>query len=173
MTKLVYLISKTTSFFLSRDFATAESNVFLCLFFLAYITIIVCHRHLFVNFIPKHVNRYSRLIYEANLFKDNFNNFNNFLRILRRSVELGFEFNVTVDSCCMKSNFCILDLYSLAQFTRLNIFKTWTPASTTISISLDSLFWLLFFSMCSYVFLKNEHEKRLKYLHHLKHYTIK
>ena len=124
MTKLVYLISKTTSFFLSRDFATAESNVFLCLFFLAYITIIVCHRHLFVNFIPKHVNRYSRLIYEVNLFKDNFNNFNNFLRILRRSVELGFEFNVTVDSCCMKSNFCILDLYSLAQFTRLNIFKT-------------------------------------------------
>ena len=120
----MYLISKTTSFFLSRDFATAESNVFLCLFFLAYITIIVCHRHLFVNFIPKHVNRYSRLIYEVNLFKDNFNNFNNFLRILRRSVELGFEFNVTVDSCCMKSNFCILDLYSLAQFTRLNIFKT-------------------------------------------------
>ena len=41
--------------------------------------------------------------------------------ILTCSVELDFEFTVTVDSC-MSSNSCVVDFYSFAQFTRLNIF---------------------------------------------------
>ena len=72
MTKLVYLIQKITSFFLSHVFATVKLNLFLCLFFLAYIPLIVCHSHLFVGFIPTRVNRHSRLVYEANRFKNNF-----------------------------------------------------------------------------------------------------
>ena len=93
----MYLIQKTTSFFLSHVFATIKSNLFLCLFFLAYIPIIVYGSHLFVNFIAKHVNRCSRLIYEANLFNNKFNNFSKFLTILKCSVDLDFEFNFTVD----------------------------------------------------------------------------
>ena len=85
MTKLVYLTQKTTSFFLSHVFATVKSNLFLCLFFLVYIPIIVYHSYLFVNLIPKPVDRHSRLISDANLFNNNFN-------------DLDFKFNVTVDS---------------------------------------------------------------------------
>ena len=84
MTKLMHLIQKTTSF-LSYVFATVKSNLFLCLFFPAYIPVIVYHSHLFVNFIPKHVKRRSRLIYEANLFNKNFHNFNKFLTFLKVS----------------------------------------------------------------------------------------
>ena len=76
-TKLVYLLQKTISFFLSHVFATVKSNLFLCLFFLACKRIIVYHSHLFVNFMPKHVNRHSRLIYGANHFNKNFNNLKN------------------------------------------------------------------------------------------------
>ena len=65
---LMYLLLKTTSFFLPHVFATVKSNLFLCLFFLAYIPIIEYYSHLFVNFTLKHVNRDSRLIYEINLF---------------------------------------------------------------------------------------------------------
>ena len=61
------------------------------------------------------------------------------------SVALDFEFNVTVDSC-MNSNFHVVDFYSLAQFTRLNFFKTLTPESTSISISLNPLLLSLLFS---------------------------
>ena len=82
------------------------------------------------------------------------------------SVDLDFEFNVTVDSC-MNSNFHVVDFYSLAQFTRLNFFKTLTPESTSISISLNPLF-LSFLNGNNFqkyiIFLKNGHEKRLKYL---------
>ena len=65
----------------------------------------------------------------------------------------------------MNSNFYVVDFYSLKrQFTRLNFFKALTPESTSISISLEPLFLSLpFFSMFSYVFLTNGHEKRLKY----------
>ena len=57
----------------------------------------------------------------------------------------------------MNSNFDEVYFYSLVQFTRLNIFKNSTPKSTSISISLeDPLFLCLrFFSMFSYLFLKN------------------
>ena len=78
MTKLVYLIQKTTSFFLSHVFATVKSNLFLLLFFVIYTSIIVYHGFLFVDFIPKPVGKYSRLIYDVNLFNNNFNNFNKF-----------------------------------------------------------------------------------------------
>ena len=133
MIRLVYLIQKTTSFFLSHVFATTKSNLFFCLFFLVYIPIIVYHSHLFVNFIPKPVGRQSRLIYEANFSNHNFNNFNKFLTC---SADQDFAFNFTVDSC-MNSNFCVFDFYSLAQFTRLNFVKALTPESTSINISLD------------------------------------
>ena len=64
----------------------------------------------------------------------------------------------------MNSNFYVVDFYSLAQFTRLNFFKALTPESTSIRISTEALFLCLrFSSMFSYVFLKNGHEKRLKY----------
>ena len=86
MAKLVYLIQTTTSF-LSLDFATVKSKIFLCLLFIAYIPKIVYHSNPFVNFIPKHVNRHLRLIYEANIFNNNFNNFNKFLTILKCSVD--------------------------------------------------------------------------------------
>ena len=72
--------------------------------------------------IPKHVNRHSRLTYEANLFNKNFNNFNKFLTISKCSPELNFESDFTVDSC-MNNNFYVVDFYSLELFTRLNIFK--------------------------------------------------
>ena len=42
---------------------------------------IVYHSYLLVNFIPKPVDKHSRLIYGANLFNNNFNNFNKFLTI--------------------------------------------------------------------------------------------
>ena len=158
MTKLVYLMQKTTSFFLSHLFATIKLNLFLCLFFVVYIPIIVYHSHLFVNFIPKPIDRYSRLIYEANLFNSNFNNFNKVLTTLKCFLDQDFEFNVTVDSC-MNSNFYVVDLYSLAQFTRLNFFKALTPDSKSTSISVDPLLLcLFFFSMFSHLFLKNGHE---------------
>ena len=110
---------------------------------LVYVPIIVCHSHVFVNFVPKSVNRHFRLIYEANLFNNNFNNFNKFLAIIKCSVDLDFEFNVTVHSC-MNSSFYVVDFYSF-QFTRVNFFKALTPESTSISISLDRLFLCLFF----------------------------
>ena len=138
MTKLFYVIQKTTSFFLSHVFAIVKSNLFLRFFFVVYIPIIVYHSHLFVNFIPMPVDRHSRLIYEANLFNSNFNNFNKFLIILKCSVDLDFEFNVTIDSW-MNSNFYVVDFYSLAQFTRLNFVKALTPESASISISLNPL----------------------------------
>ena len=146
MIKLVYLIQKSTSFFLSHIFATVISNLFLLLFFVVYTPIIVYHSYLFVNFIPKPVDKHSRLIYKVNLFNNiNFNkNFNKFLTILKCSVDQDFEFNVTVDSC-MNSNFYVVGFYSLAQFTRLNFFKALTPESTSISISLDPLSLLVFF----------------------------
>ena len=94
------------------------------LFFLDYITTIVSRSHLFVNFIPKHVHRHSRLIYEANLFNKNFNSFNNFSITLKCSVELNFEFNVTVDGCII--------------VTRNNI--QWTLSiSTTLYLELLSI----------------------------------
>ena len=68
MTKLVYLIQKTTSLFLSHVFMEVKSNLFLCLLFLPYIPIIVYHSYLFLDFMPKHWDRHSRTIYEANLF---------------------------------------------------------------------------------------------------------
>ena len=97
----------------------------------------------------------SRLIYEVNLFINNFNNFNEFLTVLECSVELNLEFNVIVDSC-MNSNFYAVDFYSFAQFTSLNFFKALTPESTSINISPDPLILYL----C--LFLKNKHEKMLK-----------
>ena len=130
--------------------------------------------NVFVDFIPKPVDRHSRLIYEVNLFNGNFNNcfdsfnnfnkyFNKFLTILKCSVDLDFDY-VTVDSCT-NSNFYVIDFYSLAQFTRLNFVKVLTPESTSISISLDPLFlWLLSLSLFPYAFLKNGHEKTLKYI---------
>ena len=130
--------------------------------------------NVFVDFIPKPVDRHSRLNYEANHFNGNFNNcfdsfnnfnkyFNKFLTILKCSVDLDFDY-VTVDSC-MNSNFYVIDFYSLAQFTRLNFVKVLTPESTSISISLDPLFlWLLSLSLFPYAFLKNGHEKTLKYI---------
>ena len=96
MTKLVYLIQKTTSFFLSHIFATVKSNLFLLSFFVVYTSIIVSHSYLFVNFIPKPVDKHSRLIYVVNLFNNNFNNFNKFLTVLKCSIDLDFESNVTV-----------------------------------------------------------------------------
>ena len=96
MTKLVYLIQKITSFFLSHIFATVISNLFLLLFFVVYTPIIVYHSYLFVNFIPKPVDKHSRLIYVVNLFNNNFNNFNKFLTVLKCSIDLDFESNVTV-----------------------------------------------------------------------------
>ena len=65
----------------------------------------------------------------------------------------------------MNSNFYVVDFNSLVQFTRLNIFKALTSECTSISISVNTLFLcLLFFLMFFYVFLKNGHKKRLKYL---------
>ena len=78
MIKLVYLIQKTTSFFSSHVFATGKSNIFLLFFFVIYTSIIVYHSFLFVNFIPKPVGNYFRLIYDVNLFNNIFNNFNKF-----------------------------------------------------------------------------------------------
>ena len=64
----------------------------------------------------------------------------------------------------MNSNLYVVDFYSLVQFTKLNFFKASSPESTSISISPDPLcLCLLFFSMFSYVFLKDGHEKTLKY----------
>ena len=147
MTKLVYLIQKTTSFFLSHVFATVKSNLFLCLFFVVYIPTIVYHSYLFVNFTSKPVDKHSRLIYEGKFFNNNFNYLNKFLTSLKCSVDQDFEFNVTVDSC-MNSNFYVVNFYSLAQFTKLKFFKALTPESTSIIISPNPLFiCLLFFSM--------------------------
>ena len=158
MTKLVYLMQKTISFFLSHVFGTIKSNLFLCSFFVVYITIIEYHSHLFVDFIRKPIDRHSRVIYEANLFNNDFNNFNKVLTTLMCSLDQDFEFNLTIDSC-MNSNFYVVDFYSLAQFTRFNFFKALTPNSTSISISLDPiLLCLFFFSMFSYLFLRNGHE---------------
>ena len=155
MTKLKYLIQKTTSFVLSHIFATVKSHVFLLLFFVVYTPTIVYHSYLFVNFILKSVDNHSRLIYEVNVFNSNFRNFNKFLTILN-------YINSIVS--CINSNFYVVDFYSLAQSTRLNFFKALTSEFTSISISPDPLFLcLLFFSMFSYVFFKNGHEKRLKY----------
>ena len=98
MTKLLHLIQKTSSFFLSYVFATVKSNLFLCLFFIAYIPIIIYHSYLFVNFIPKTVDKHSRLVYKANFFSNNFNNFDKFLSILKCSVDLDFKLNVIVDN---------------------------------------------------------------------------
>ena len=50
-----------------------------------------------------------------------FHNFNKFLTILKCSVYLNFEFNVTVDS--MNSNSYVFDFYSLVQVTRLNLLQ--------------------------------------------------
>ena len=110
-----------------------------------------------------HVNKHSGLIYEANLFNNNFNNFKKSLTYLKCSVELSFLFNVTVDSC-MNDNFYVVSFYSLVQFTRLNAFNALTPDSESIRISLDPFFlcFLFFFSMFSYIFLKNGYEKSLK-----------
>ena len=118
VTKLIYLLEKTASFFLSHVVATVKSNLFF-LFFLAYILITVCDSHLFVKFIPKHVNRHYRLIYEASLSNKNVNNFNRFLTISKCSPELSFELNFSVDSYT-NSNFYVVDFYSLVQFTRSN-----------------------------------------------------
>ena len=52
----------------SHVFATVKSSLFLCLFFVVNIPIIVFHSYLIVNFIPKPVEKHSRLICEANLF---------------------------------------------------------------------------------------------------------
>ena len=147
MTKLVYLIQKTTSLFLSHVFMEVKSNLFLCLLFLPYIPIIVYHSYLFLDFMPKHLDRHSRTIYEANLFNKKFKNFNKDLTFLKCSVELDFEFNVTVDSC-MYTNFYVVDFYNLAQFTRLNVFKALNPASASINISLEPHFLWCFFSQC-------------------------
>ena len=126
--------------------------------------IIVYHSYLFLDFMPKHLDRHSRTIYEANLFNKKFKNFNKDLTFLKCSVELDFEFNVTVDSC-MYTNFYVVDFYNLAQFTRLNVFKALNPASASVNISLEPHFlWCSFFSMFCYVFLKNGQGKRLKYL---------
>ena len=123
--KLVYLIQQPTSFFLSHIFAL--NQVYFCVCFLACIPIIAYHSHLLVNFIRKHLIWQSRLIYEANLFNNNFDNFNKFLTILKCSVELDFEFNVTVDSY-MSSSFYVVDFYKLLQFIRLNIFEPYLRA---------------------------------------------
>ena len=72
------MLQKITSLFLSHAFATIQSNSLFCLFFLPYITEIVHHSHLFLNFIPKHVNRYSGLFYEAKFFRITFNSFKKF-----------------------------------------------------------------------------------------------
>ena len=127
--------------------------MFLCLFFLAYIHIIVYHSHLCISliFYTKHVNRQARLTYEDTFFNNNFNNFNKF--------ELNFEFNVTVETW-MNSNFYVANFYSVVQFTSLNIFKALTLECTSISISLDPLFFAYFFSVFFSVFLKNGNEKR-------------
>ena len=116
----------------------------MCLFFLPYIPISAYHIHWFVNFIPKHVNRHSRLIYEANLFNKKINNFNKLLNISTCSVGLDIELNVIVDTC-MNSNFYKADFYSLLQFIRLNIFKALAPERTSISISQDLPFLCLLF----------------------------
>ena len=127
----MHLIHQTTGFFLSHVFATIKSKLFLSLFFVVYIPLIVYNSYVFVNFLPNPVDRHSRLIYEANLLNNNFNHFNKFLTILKCSVDLDFEFNVTFDS------------------------YTIIPESASISISLDPLFLcLLFFSMFSYVSFK-------------------
>ena len=102
-------------FLLSHIFATVKSNSFLCLFFLVYIPITVYHSHLFVNFTPKPVDRHSRLIYEANLFDDNFNDLNKFLTILKCPVDLDFEFNVAVDSCMNSNLICKTHKIKLCQ----------------------------------------------------------
>ena len=152
MTKPVYLIQKTTSFFLSHVFAIVKSNFLLRLFFVVYIPIIIYHSYLFVNVITKPVNRDSRPIYEANLFNNNINNFNKFLTILKGSVDLDFEFKVTVD-ICMNSNFYIVDFYGLSHFIRLNFLKALTSWSTCISISPDPPFLCLLCFLFAYVFL--------------------
>ena len=69
------------------------------------------------------------------------------------SVDLDFEFNVTIDSF-MNTNFYVVDFHSLAQFTRLNFFKALTPESTIISILLAPLFLCLFFF---FFFLRLKH----------------
>ena len=119
VTKLIYLLEKTASFFLSHVVATVKSNLFFFIFFLVYILITVCDSHLFVKFIGKHVNRHYRLIYEANLSNENVNDFNRFLTISKCSPELSFESNFSVDSYT-NSNFYVVDFYSLVQFTRSN-----------------------------------------------------
>ena len=158
----MHLIHQTTGFFLSHVFATIKSKLFLSLFFVVYIPLIVYNSYVFVNFLPNPVDRHSRLIYEANLLNNNFNHFNKFLTILKCSVDLDFEFNVTADRC-MHSNFYVVDCYSLAQFIRLNFFKALTPQSTSIGASPDPLFLclLFFFSMFSYLFSKNWHNHTL------------
>ena len=74
----------------------------MCLFFLACIAIIVYLSHFICKFYTHDIDSHTKHIYEANLCNNNFNNFNKFvtiLTILKCSVELDFEFNVTVDSC--------------------------------------------------------------------------
>ena len=117
------------------------------MFALPTLPIIVYHSYLFLDFMPKHLDRHSRTIYEANLFNKKFKNFNKDLTFLKCSVELDFEFNVTVDSC-MYTNFYVVDFYNLAQFTRLNVFKALNPASASINISLEPHFLWCFFSQC-------------------------
>ena len=140
MTKLVYLLKKITSFYSSHVFATAKSNLFLCLFFLAYIHITVYHSHLYIvtYILYQTCKQQTRLIYEDTFFNNNFNNFNKF--------ELNFEFNVTVETW-MNSNFYVANFYSVVQFTSLNIFKALTLECTSISISPDPLFFACFFSV--------------------------
>ena len=69
------------------------------------------------------------------------------MTILKCSVDLEFEFNVTVDGF-LNSHFYVVDFYSFAQFTRLNFVKDLTPESTSINISLEPLFFCLLFYQC-------------------------
>ena len=86
------------------------------------------------------------------------------LTILKCSVELDFQFNVTFHSC-MNRNPYALDFQKLALFKKLDIFKALTPKNTSISISPDLLFLcLLFFSMLADLFLKNMNKTKSRYL---------
>ena len=90
---------------------------------------------------------------------DNFNNSNKFLIFSKCSAELDFEFDVIVDSQ-MNSNFHVVDFYSLAQFTKLNIFKAVRPESTSINISLGPLFLCVLFSSMVFMYFQRMGTKR-------------
>lgn len=99
--------------------------------------------NLFLFFLlPKHVKSHSKFIYEGKPVSKNFKILNKFLNILKWILNLMLVVTVY--------------FYSLAQFTRLNIFKVLTTKSTSKHVSLDPLFLCLFFFLVVFLCILKE-----------------